>query len=515
MASPRVSLDGKGIERPAESLSASTSSRKADTNDLMDQLAQLKLGGSNSRTPPRVVAASPRPNGKNGSPAPQGTVHSRESSFGVPGSPANARLHVTAALTPPKAAVMGMGEERAARERPHSYSGGLSAADLKRLQTDGSSADSDGSLSRGTTPLTARPPKQWPLFTGEDANYTSLNPNTARGINGFAQASGLTRPDDSNHTVPQPLQLGAPPIPQPLPAGAPRINQTPTAGGFGRGMPTNPSFSQSNKSYSPSLQSNMSIQPLQGAYGFAPGQHQQSFSVYDLMPIDPTVARIQQQHGAGPGFRPAHGHSQSDPSGTIMPDPATLALLGGMPAAFGGPAMYSPPPGALSHQIPHLPNGAMNLYGGAPMPGSAGLANQFFAPQELYAQADGALNVAARLQQQYLANAYGQGMHQPPNAALNQLAAASANLQAAAVAAVAAANATATATAAGVNGTGPSANNRKLGLYKTELCRSWEEKGTCRYGTKCQFAHGEDEIRDVSRHPKYKTEICRVSVCSH
>lgn len=51
-------------------------------------------------------------------------------------------------------------------------------------------------------------------------------------------------------------------------------------------------------------------------------------------------------------------------------------------------------------------------------------------------------------------------------------------------------------------GNGPSANNRKLGLYKTELCRSWEEKHTCRYGTKCQFAHGEDELRNVSRHPK-------------
>ncbi|TFK57499.1 hypothetical protein OE88DRAFT_1619402 [Heliocybe sulcata] len=59
------------------------------------------------------------------------------------------------------------------------------------------------------------------------------------------------------------------------------------------------------------------------------------------------------------------------------------------------------------------------------------------------------------------------------------------------------------------NANGPSANNRKLGLYKTELCRSWEEKGTCRYGTKCQFAHGEDEVRKVPRHPKYKTEICR------
>ena len=46
-------------------------------------------------------------------------------------------------------------------------------------------------------------------------------------------------------------------------------------------------------------------------------------------------------------------------------------------------------------------------------------------------------------------------------------------------------------------------------LYKTELCRSFEETGTCRYGTKCQFAHGKDELRPVLRHPKYKTEICR------
>jgi len=56
---------------------------------------------------------------------------------------------------------------------------------------------------------------------------------------------------------------------------------------------------------------------------------------------------------------------------------------------------------------------------------------------------------------------------------------------------------------------GPSANNRKLGLYKSELCRSWSETGSCRYGPKCQFAHGEEELRKVARHPKYKTEICR------
>ncbi|GFH05584.1 uncharacterized protein HaLaN_00070, partial [Haematococcus lacustris] len=33
------------------------------------------------------------------------------------------------------------------------------------------------------------------------------------------------------------------------------------------------------------------------------------------------------------------------------------------------------------------------------------------------------------------------------------------------------------------------------------------EAGTCRYGHKCQFAHGAEELRPVPRHPKYKTEV--------
>jgi len=45
--------------------------------------------------------------------------------------------------------------------------------------------------------------------------------------------------------------------------------------------------------------------------------------------------------------------------------------------------------------------------------------------------------------------------------------------------------------------------------YKTELCRPYEENGTCRYGNKCQFAHGKAELRSVVRHPKYKTDLCR------
>ncbi|CAG8481176.1 21379_t:CDS:2 [Rhizophagus irregularis] len=50
---------------------------------------------------------------------------------------------------------------------------------------------------------------------------------------------------------------------------------------------------------------------------------------------------------------------------------------------------------------------------------------------------------------------------------------------------------------------------KKATLYKTEMCRNWEERGSCRYGTKCQFAHSENELRKVQHHPKYKTEICK------
>ncbi|XP_051521951.1 mRNA decay activator protein ZFP36L1-like [Myxocyprinus asiaticus] len=45
--------------------------------------------------------------------------------------------------------------------------------------------------------------------------------------------------------------------------------------------------------------------------------------------------------------------------------------------------------------------------------------------------------------------------------------------------------------------------------YKTELCRTFAERGVCKYGGKCQFAHGPEELRDLNRHPKYKTEPCR------
>lgn len=58
-----------------------------------------------------------------------------------------------------------------------------------------------------------------------------------------------------------------------------------------------------------------------------------------------------------------------------------------------------------------------------------------------------------------------------------------------------------------INGNGRGGVNSSR--YKTELCRPFEESGHCKYGDKCQFAHGAHELRNLTRHPKYKTERCR------
>ncbi|KAK2665348.1 hypothetical protein Ddye_003922 [Dipteronia dyeriana] len=45
------------------------------------------------------------------------------------------------------------------------------------------------------------------------------------------------------------------------------------------------------------------------------------------------------------------------------------------------------------------------------------------------------------------------------------------------------------------------------GFYKAEICRSWEDFGKCRFGAKCQFAHGKEELRPPRM--KNKSEICK------
>lgn len=56
----------------------------------------------------------------------------------------------------------------------------------------------------------------------------------------------------------------------------------------------------------------------------------------------------------------------------------------------------------------------------------------------------------------------------------------------------------------------PGAPRIKNELYKTELCKTYTQThGFCKYGAKCQFAHGTAELRPVRRHPRYKTRPCR------
>lgn len=47
-------------------------------------------------------------------------------------------------------------------------------------------------------------------------------------------------------------------------------------------------------------------------------------------------------------------------------------------------------------------------------------------------------------------------------------------------------------------------------LYKTKLCEDWETFGTCIYGLKCKFAHGEKEIRQA--YCKYGNN-CHINNC--
>lgn len=52
-------------------------------------------------------------------------------------------------------------------------------------------------------------------------------------------------------------------------------------------------------------------------------------------------------------------------------------------------------------------------------------------------------------------------------------------------------------------------NNMNLSKHKTELCRSYTELGRCNYGKRCQFAHGDGELRKKNPpNTKYKTKEC-------
>ncbi|QPG73399.1 hypothetical protein FOA43_000709 [Brettanomyces nanus] len=45
-------------------------------------------------------------------------------------------------------------------------------------------------------------------------------------------------------------------------------------------------------------------------------------------------------------------------------------------------------------------------------------------------------------------------------------------------------------------------------LYKTEMCVQFQKHGFCPYGSKCQFAHGEQELKRIRRCDNWKTKPC-------
>ncbi|KAJ6501708.1 hypothetical protein C8R47DRAFT_970199 [Mycena vitilis] len=358
------------------------------------------------------------------------------------------------------------------KERPHSFSGALSTADLRRLQQVDNPADAQEAPSQQ---------QQW-------ASINQFRDGAAPEQPAYPSLAGHGAAVHRPQQAPQPqlydYRTGAPQnapnrddlqidynIQQrnfnPLPQGS-NVAAPPA---FIPGRPNNAVPGMPYRQPPPRGFPPQGLLPSPTALGY-PGAHAQHLSLgnsqqlYEMMlpgheNHHSAVSRVQQQHN---GFRGAHHHSTSDPS--ALRDAATLALLNSNMQAFANnmfPQGMAPPPNAM----PMYPN-------------------QFYAAQEAYGRPDVATAqaMAARLQAQYTgpyAGVMPQGMGMTDGSL----------------------------SPGSTNGQGPSANNRKLGLYKTELCRSWEEKGTCRYAGKCQFAHGEEELRNVSRHPKYKTEICR------
>lgn len=46
--------------------------------------------------------------------------------------------------------------------------------------------------------------------------------------------------------------------------------------------------------------------------------------------------------------------------------------------------------------------------------------------------------------------------------------------------------------------------------FKTEMCKNWQENGSCKFMDKCSFAHGEHELKGKVHVPtNFKTKVCQ------
>jgi hypothetical protein len=444
----KVNGSGQVVDSEAEWLADDMVRLKIANGGSADEIASVQAKGVPNPAVVQLQEASPLESNSEASLA-SNSPSRPDQHLGLPShnrgsSTDSTSSRVSAAGVPPaqKPATSGLKvDTREHRDRPHSYSGGLSTADLRRLQTAGGPDPDQGRTPGGaqekgepmTYPSLASNPRQAGSpdlqvdYNVQQRQFQPITVDTSRVSNG----GSFRQPQQQQQQQPQQQQ------------------QQQHRSFNAQGGPIGPSAASMPYPMQPGVALGTNPQDL---YSMMLPSHE-----------NPAVARVQQQHNV---FRNTHQHSSSDP--IHLRDAATAALINaGMQFAPGMYPVAAPP--------------TVGLYPG-----------QFFAPQEAYAPGVAQIMAAARMQQQF-PQPYGLAMPTP-----QQTIAANAG-RAAAQAKINAAN-----LAIDPSGNGPSANNRKLGLYKTELCRSWEEKGTCRYGPKCQFAHGEDEIRRVARHPKVR-----------
>ncbi|TFK23081.1 hypothetical protein FA15DRAFT_488679 [Coprinopsis marcescibilis] len=420
--------------------------------DLADEMVRLKIAEVSANTPEDIVPVRTPPKSKiivanvaqrntespldaiSSSSSPESSERQISSSHSRGSSIDSASSHgpvVNKRLNPDiPAIIQGVALNIEAKERPRSFSGSLSNADLRRLSQVGSDEQ-----------------QHW-VQPAEQLSYPSLAHNHVHRPQPL-QAPSAYDIRNTQHQLErdeeysQQREYG---LPVPHPSYIPGANGVQPMG-----------YRQSPRVFQQGMVPGGGPHPYAGhTPHLSLGNTQQ---LYDMMlpgaghDNHPALNRVQQQHGV---FRATHHHSASDPSS--LRDAAALAVLNSN-MQFA-PGMFAPPPGML-------------------------YANGYYGAQDVTQL------MAGRVQPQYT------GPYNMPAPPLTQQPQANPD-----------ASQSISPTSTG-GGLGPSSNNRKLGLYKTELCRSWEEKGSCRYGTKCQFAHGEDELRRVQRHPKYKTEICR------
>lgn len=475
---PKTDTSGHAPERisnNAQRWRLNTSGQLVDPNatldwDLAQELARLKLGSVGDitddmqgrlGTPPQsklgaaaaVAYASPletasdasldsSPNTSDHQISPS---HSRVSSTDTLESHDSAMSSASHTMRAPPQLKIATASD--AKERPHSFSGGLSTADLRRLKQAGEEhIHPVPSHPWSSTTYRDRVGSGEKPFSPDQPTYPSLtNPSFGRGQQQFdyraAQGNNDLQSDYSAQRsyFPQPSAAAAA-APQPFLQGRSTNGVQPTYRQSQRGYPAQPVVPSPTGLAYPGHVSHLSLGNTQQLYDMV---HPSADSLH------PAITRVQQQHNV---FRVGHQHSTSDPS--ALRDAATLALLSNQ---------------AVFAQAAH----------GMYPPIHPGLYNQFYGTPETYPTDLALAAMANRLQTQFTspyAALPAQGLGVDHN--VNQV------------------------PSSPQNGGGPSANNRKLGLYKTELCRSWEEKGSCRYGGKCQFAHGEDELRNVARHPK-------------